>query len=58
MPDAPSIPLGTAMSQRGSLALEASRMKLLWSSSLLPTGGLPMASFMEYLYVGLQMRSR
>ena len=58
MPDAPSMPLGTCMSHRGSFALEASRMKLAWLSSLLPMGGLPMASLMLYLYVGLQMRSR
>ena len=62
MPDAPSMPLGTNMSYRGSLGVEASLMKLLPSTppcmSLLPMGGLPMASLMLYLYVGLQMRSR
>ena len=62
MPDAPSVPLGADMSYLGSLGFEASLMKSEPSTppctSLLPIGGLPMASLMLYLYVGLQMRSR
>ena len=60
--DAPSMPLGTYMSYLGSLACEASLMKLgpvpNPYTELLPTGGLPMASLMLYLKVGLHMCSR
>lgn len=62
MADAPSWPLGTHMSYLGKKSLDASLMKLVPMlppcMSLLPMGGLPMASLMLYLYVGLHMRSR